>query len=72
MGIGRDKIQFGKQCAEYSVQILKGKDPATLPMDVGKKFSILLNIKAASIVGYNPSIDILSAADEIYKEIETK
>lgn len=72
VGIGRNKIQFGKQCAEYAVQILKGKKPADLPMDVGKKFSILLNIKAASIVGYNPSIDIISAADKIYKKIETK
>ena len=72
MGIGRDKVQFGKQCAAYSIDILKGKNPAALPMDVGKKFAILLNIKAASIVGYNPSIDILSAADEIYKELETK
>lgn len=72
MGIGRDKIQFGEQCAAYSIKILNGTDPATLPMDVGKKFAILLNIKAASIVGYNPSIDILSAADEIYKDIEVK
>lgn len=72
MGIGRDNVQFGKQCAQYSVDILKGKDPASLPMDVGKKFSILLNIKAASFVGYNPSIDILGAADEIYKELEIK
>ena len=72
MGIGRDKIQFGKQCAEYAIKIFNGADPASLPMDVGKKFEILLNIKAASIVGYNPSIDILSAADEIYEEIETK
>lgn len=72
MGIGRDKVQFGEQCAEYSVKILQGTKPAALPMDVGKKFAILLNIKAASIVGYNPSIDILSAADEIYKEVETK
>ena len=72
MGIGRDKGQFGKQCAAYAVNILKGTDPASLPMDVGKKFSISLNIKAASIVGYNPSIDILSAADEIYKDLDIK
>ncbi|MCK5100562.1 MAG: hypothetical protein KAR45_20800, partial [Desulfobacteraceae bacterium] len=72
MGIGRDKGQFGKQCAAYAVNILKGTDPASLPMDVGKKFNISLNIKAASIVGYNPSIDILSAADEIYKDLDIK
>jgi len=69
MGIGRDKEEFGKQCAGYAVDILKGTDPAALPMDVGQKFSISLNIRAATVVGYNPSIDILSAADEIHKEI---
>nr|MDA3786904.1 ABC transporter substrate binding protein [Desulfobacula sp.] len=72
MGIGRNKEQFGKQCAEYVVKILNGTDPALLPMDVGKSFSISLNTEAATIVGYNPSIDILSAADDIYKEMNVK
>jgi hypothetical protein len=40
-------------------------------MDVGKDFSISLNIEAATVVGYNPSIDILGAADQIFREIET-
>ncbi|MCG8617929.1 MAG: hypothetical protein MI802_17070 [Desulfobacterales bacterium] len=70
IGIGRHKEKFGTQCAEYAVKILQGADPGTLPMDVGKEFSFSLNIEAATIVGYNPSIDILGAADEIYREIE--
>jgi len=72
IGIGRDKEEFGKQCAGYAVKILEGTSPESLPMDVGEKFSILLNVEAATIVGYNPSIDILSAADEIYKELDIK
>lgn len=72
IGIGRHKEKFGSQCAEYAVKILNGADPGTLPMDVGKEFSFALNIEAATIVGYNPSIDILGAADEIYREIEAK
>ncbi|WP_321493346.1 ABC transporter substrate binding protein [uncultured Desulfobacter sp.] len=70
IGIGRHKERFGFQCAEYAVKILTGTDPATLPMDVGKEFSFALNIEAATIVGYNPSIDILGAADQICREIE--
>lgn len=70
IGIGRHKEKFGSQCAEYAVKILEGADPATLPMDIGKEFSFALNIEAATIVGYNPSIDILGAADEIYREVE--
>ena len=70
IGIGRNKERFGFQCAEYAVKILNGTDPATLPMDVGKEFAFALNIEAATIVGYNPSIDILGAADQICREIE--
>ncbi|MCG8687485.1 MAG: hypothetical protein MI892_21595 [Desulfobacterales bacterium] len=72
IGIGRDKEEFGRQCAEYAVKILNGADPGKLPMDVGKEFSFSLNIEAATLVGYNPSIDILGASDEIYKNIEVK
>ena len=72
MGIGRNKELFGKQCAEYAIKILNGTDPASLPMDVGQSFAISLNTEAANIVGYNPSIDILSAADDIYKEMDVK
>jgi len=71
IGIGRDKEKFGFQCAEYALKILDGADPGSLPMDVGRDFSISLNIEAATVVGYNPSIDILGAADQIFREIET-
>jgi putative tryptophan/tyrosine transport system substrate-binding protein len=71
IGIGRDKEKFGFQCAEYALKILDGADPGKLPMDAGRDFSISLNIEAATVVGYNPSIDILGAADQIFREIET-
>jgi ABC-type uncharacterized transport system substrate-binding protein len=71
IGIGRDKEKFGFQCAEYALKVLDGADPGSLPMDVGRDFSISLNIEAATVVGYNPSIDILGAADQIFREIET-
>ncbi len=71
IGIGRHKEKFGSQCAEYAVKILKDNaDPGKLPMDIGREFSFALNIEAATLVGYNPSIDILGAADEIYRDVE--
>lgn len=70
IGIGRHKEKFGSQCAAYAVRILKdGADPGTMPMDTGTEFAFSLNLEAAAIVGYNPSIDILGAADQIYKEL---
>ncbi len=70
IGIGRHKEKFGSQCAEYAVKILNGSNPGDLPMDVGKEFSFALNIEAATIVEYKLSLDILGAADVIYRKIE--
>ncbi len=67
MGIGRDYKVFGGQAADYAVKILNGTDPSTLPMDVGTKLTIELNLKAAFSAGYSPSVDVLGAADQIYE-----
>lgn len=70
MGIGRDKRVFGGQCAEYAVKILEGANPSDLPMDIGVKFTIVVNLQAAIDVGYDPPVDLLGAADEVYQELE--
>jgi len=70
MGIGRDKRVFGGQCAEYAVKILEGANPSDLPMDIGVKFTIVVNLQAAVDVGYDPPVDLLGAADEVYQELE--
>ncbi len=67
MGIGRDYKVFGGQAAEYAVKILEGTKPSTLPMDIGKKLTIELNLNAAFAAGYSPSVDVLGAADKIYE-----
>jgi ABC-type uncharacterized transport system substrate-binding protein len=70
MGIGRNKIVFGGQCADYAVKIINGTNPSDLPMDVGEKFTIDVNLEAGKLVGYDPPVDLLGAADNIYQEIE--
>lgn len=67
-GIGVDHHAFGKQAADYAVQILNGTPPAELPMDVGTKFSILVNLEAAERVQLRPHLllPIMSSADAIY------
>lgn len=72
MGVGRNFKVFGKQCGEYAARILKGEKPSQLPMNVGSEISIELNLMAASLVGYNPSVDLVGAADMIHDKIETK
>ncbi len=70
MGIGRDNRTFGSQCAEYAVKILEGANPADLPMDVGARLTIQVNLKAAVEVGYDPPVDLLGAADHVYESFE--
>ncbi len=70
MGIGKDFVEFGRQSAEHAVKIFEGTAPSMLPMDMGYKITIEINLKAASLVGYNPSVDVMGAADEIYQELE--
>jgi ABC-type uncharacterized transport system substrate-binding protein len=71
MGIGKDAHFFGAQCARYAVQILEGASPTLLPMDVGGKLSIEINLKAADMIGYKPPFELLSAADNLYRTLET-
>ncbi len=72
MGIGKDAKRFGRQCAQYAVKILHGTPPSALPMDVGAKLSVDLNLKAAEMVGFEPPFDLISGADNLYQDVVFK
>jgi hypothetical protein len=44
------------------------------PRDIGQLFEdppkIAINLKTAELIGYDPPVDVLSAADEIFEDIE--
>jgi ABC-type uncharacterized transport system substrate-binding protein len=69
MGVGKDAYHFGEQCAQYAIQILEGAAPASLPMDVGGKLTIDVNLKAAERIGFKPPFELLSAADNLYQRL---
>jgi ABC-type uncharacterized transport system substrate-binding protein len=69
MGIGKDAGRFGRQCAQYAVKILEGTPPAALPMDVGVKLSVDVNLKAAEMVGFKPAFELISGADNLYQNV---
>ncbi len=71
MGVGKDAYHFGEQCAQYAIQILEGASPAALPMDVGGKLTIDVNLKAAEMIGFKPPFELLSAADNLYQQLAT-
>ncbi len=73
MGVGPNDYIFGQQAGEYAKKILfDGVKPSELSMDVGTKFSILVNIEAAKAVDFPTSliIPVLNSADAIYKKID--
>lgn len=71
MGIGKDAERFGRQCAQYAVKILDGTAPAELPMDVGVKLTVDVNLKAAELIGFEPPFELISGADNLYQEVHS-
>lgn len=69
---GIDFLSVGKQAARLADQILRGADPATLPVEEGQ-FFLVINLKTAeainleSIIGQESFDDILSQADRIIR-----
>jgi ABC-type uncharacterized transport system substrate-binding protein len=65
-----------KYVANYHVrkiaQILNGAEPRKLPILFEDPPKIAINLQTASTIGFDPPVDILSAADEVYMETETK
>lgn len=72
MGIGKDAKRFGRQCAQYAVKIFEGTPPADLPMDVGVKLTVDVNLKAAEMVGFEPPFELISGADNLYQFVMLK
>ncbi len=60
----------GKFHAQTMAKIFNGAKPRDLDQIFESPPKIAINLKTADIIGYNPPVDILGAADEIYQEIE--
>jgi len=54
-----------RQAGAYAGRILSGSKPADLPIMQPTKFELIVNQKAASLLGFTLSPDLLSIADEV-------
>jgi putative tryptophan/tyrosine transport system substrate-binding protein len=65
MSYGADQRTIFRRAAAYIDKILKGENPANLPVEQPTKFETLINLKTAKALGVKFSDNLLSLADEV-------
>ncbi len=59
--------QLGVECAKKSAEILGGKLPGNIPVDIVKAPEIVLNLFAAQNLGLNLPADLIAEASEVFE-----
>jgi ABC-type uncharacterized transport system substrate-binding protein len=67
-----DFSHIGDFYAMTIAKIFNGAKPANLKQTFRSPSKIAINLKTAQIIGYDPSFDVIGAADELFTEIAGK
>jgi putative ABC transport system substrate-binding protein len=62
---GGNPVELYRGAASYVDQILKGANPAVLPVQAPTKFALVINLKTAKALGLTIPLDLLTVADEV-------
>jgi putative ABC transport system substrate-binding protein len=65
LSYGPDRVDIFRRAATYVDRILRGANPADLPVQFPTKFEMVLNLKTAKALGLDVPATVLVRADEV-------